>query len=64
MHPQTDNELLDAFRSKKDETAFAELVHRYSNLVYMTCRRVLGNPHDAEDATQAVFVALSLKAHK
>jgi RNA polymerase sigma factor (sigma-70 family) len=62
MHSKTDKELLDSFVAAGDGTAFAELVARYSPMVYRACRRLLGNDHDAEDATQAAFVVLARKA--
>ncbi|MEI6210458.1 MAG: sigma factor [bacterium] len=50
MQSKTDNELLNCYAATGDGTAFAELVSRYSPLVYRVCRRLLGNDHDAEDA--------------
>jgi RNA polymerase sigma-70 factor (ECF subfamily) len=35
---------------------FTELYERYSDLVYRTAYRVTGNPADAEDALQTVFI--------
>jgi hypothetical protein len=51
-----DRELLERFgarRGTKDEAAeiaFAALVERYGPMVLATCRAVLGDPHQAEDA--------------
>jgi RNA polymerase sigma factor (sigma-70 family) len=62
MQSKTDKELLDRFVATGDGAAFAELVSRYTPMVYRACRRLLGNDHDAEDATQAAFVVLARKA--
>ncbi len=56
---RTDQELLADYASGGSEAAFAELVSRHSRMVYRTCLRLLGNGHDAEEATQAVFLALA-----
>ena len=58
---QTDGELLAA-SSRGEERAFAGLVERHGPLVYNACLRVLRQVHAAEDATQAVFLALAHKA--
>jgi RNA polymerase sigma factor (sigma-70 family) len=57
-----DRELLDRFLSRRDEAAFAALVHRHGPMVLAACRRALRDPNDAEDACQATFVILSRKA--
>jgi RNA polymerase sigma factor (sigma-70 family) len=57
-----DRDLLDRFVSRQDEAAFAALVHRHGAMVHGACRRVLHNPHDAEDACQATFLILAHKA--
>ncbi len=36
--------------------AFEALVRRYEPQVYRTCLRIVGNPADAEDAAQEVFI--------
>jgi len=39
------------------EPTFAAVYDRWSPLVYSTARRVLGDPHEAADVTQEVFVS-------
>ena len=57
-----DMQLLRAFESTRSDGAFEELVRRHGPMVLAACRRVLGNPDDAEDAFQAVFLVLARKA--
>jgi RNA polymerase sigma factor (sigma-70 family) len=57
-----DAELLDRFRARRDETAFAALVKRHGPMVLSVCRGVLRDPNDAEDAFQATFWVLARKA--
>ena len=59
----TDGELVAAFASDGAEAAFAELVRRHATMVFRTCRRVAGSHEDAEDATQAVFATVVVRAH-
>src|SRR5581483_9489435 len=58
----TDAELLRQFKLARSESAFAELVRRYVDLVYTAARRQLKDPADVDDVTQAVFVLLGQKA--
>ncbi|MHC4916821.1 MAG: RNA polymerase sigma factor [Planctomycetota bacterium] len=58
----TDRQLLTDYVQKGSEEAFAQLVDRHAGRVYSTCLRVLGEPHAAEDATQAAFAILARKA--
>jgi RNA polymerase sigma-70 factor (ECF subfamily) len=39
-----------------DHEAFAKLFEQYKNLVYKTAYLMLGNPQDAEEALQEIFV--------
>jgi len=41
-----------------DTTAFEEIYHRHFRRVYALCLRMMGNPTEAEDMTQDVFLQL------
>ena len=41
---------------KGDQNAFEEIVEIYKDKVYQVCYRMLGNPHEAEDAAQEAFI--------
>src|ERR1700679_3778807 len=62
MPESKDNELLAKFALENSEAAFATLVGRHVNLVYSVALRRTGNPHAAEEITQAVFILLARKA--
>ena len=55
---ETDRELLDRFAVNNSPEVFRALVARHGSMVYHACLRVVGNPHEAEDAAQAVFIVL------
>ena len=42
----------------RDAEAFEALVSRHAPMVFATCRRVLGDSGEAEDAAQETFEAL------
>jgi RNA polymerase sigma-70 factor (ECF subfamily) len=39
-----------------DRDSFSQLMHRYAGAVYGLAYRMLGNAHDAEDASQEIFM--------
>lgn len=57
-----DAELLRRYIQGDDEVAFRQLVERHKGLVYSVALRQLGNPHQAEEVTCAVFSVLATKA--
>ncbi len=57
----SDGQLLERFVLGHDEgaeSAFNVLVERHGPMVLAVCRRVLNDPHDAQDAFQATFLVL------
>ncbi|HEY8504770.1 MAG TPA: RNA polymerase sigma factor [Gemmataceae bacterium] len=57
-----DAELLERFLRARDESAFELLTWRHGGMVLGVCRRLLRDRAEAEDAFQATFLALALKA--
>ena len=57
-----DWELLAEYARERSEGAFAILVGRYVDLVYSAALRQLGDPEQARDVSQAVFLLLARKA--
>jgi RNA polymerase sigma factor (sigma-70 family) len=62
MQPTDDSVLLRQYAENHSDEAFTALVARHVNLVYSVALRHVGNPHNAEEITQAVFVILAKKA--
>ena len=62
--PTPDADLLARFALHGDASAFAALVARHGGMVSAVCRKRLGHAQDAEDAAQAVFLALARKASR
>ena len=58
----SDADLLERFVHKADEAAFTAILERHGPMVLSVCQRRLGHEADAEDAFQAVFLALARSA--
>ncbi len=57
FHDRPDAELWSQWK-RGEETAFRELLRRYSDLVWSVCRRILFREQDSEDAFQITFLTL------
>lgn len=57
-----DMTLVREFAARQSETAFAVLAERHVGLVHSAALRQAGDPHLAEEITQAVFIVLARKA--
>ena len=64
MQELDDTALLREYVERNSEEAFAALVTRHVNKVYSVALRLTGNPHSAEEITQAVFVILAKKSRQ
>jgi RNA polymerase sigma factor (sigma-70 family) len=59
---KTDGQLLREYVEHRSEKAFTDLVHRHAAMVHASALRQLGNPHQAEEVAQSVFILLARKA--
>ncbi|MGO8699025.1 MAG: RNA polymerase sigma factor [Limisphaerales bacterium] len=59
MHAKSDTELLRDYAERGAENAFAEIVHRHTNLVYSVALRLVNLPETAAEVAQTVFVSLA-----
>ena len=57
--PRSAGDLLAEFKLTGRQEAFEEIVRRYAAMVFGVCLKTTRNAHDAEDATQAVFLNLA-----
>jgi RNA polymerase sigma factor (sigma-70 family) len=62
--PIGDDQLLREYALTRSETAFAELAARHLNWVHSAATRMLGDSHEAQDVTQAVFLLLAQQPRK
>jgi RNA polymerase sigma factor (sigma-70 family) len=62
MRDAPDIDLIRNYAAYQSEWAFETIVSRYVNLVYSSAIRQVGDPHLAEEVTQAVFITLARKA--
>jgi len=58
----SDAELLRRWVARRDAAAFEVLLWRHGPTILCLCRRLLRDGHAAEDAFQAAFLALAIKA--
>jgi len=63
--PQAEDwDLLNEYATQNSEASFHALVERHAGMVYHAALRQIGDPHLAEEVTQAVFIALAQKASR
>ena len=56
---ETDALLLESWMHERNADAFKTLARRYAGMVFGTCKRILNNPTEAEDAAQECFELLA-----
>jgi RNA polymerase sigma-70 factor, ECF subfamily len=54
----TDSELMEAFSSRKDTSAFNEIIRRYQNLAWKVAVRFTADTEDSKDIVQDTFIRL------
>jgi RNA polymerase sigma factor (sigma-70 family) len=62
--PSSDADLLERFRTTRDERAFSAIVNRHGAMVWSVCRNLLASDADSDDAFQATFLALVRDGHR
>src|SRR5262245_26182879 len=62
MQPRSDAQLLREYAGQGDESAFAEIVQRHTNLVYSAALRQVDSPAVAAEIAQNVFIGLARAA--
>ncbi len=62
--PIGDDQLLREYALTRSETAFTELAARHLNWVHSAAAQMLGDSHEAQDVTQAVFLLLAQQPRK
>ena len=62
----TDEALISLITSKQEKSgqAFSILAGRHQQWIYRRCQFRLGNPHDAEDATQDIILRVYARLHQ
>jgi len=60
----TTRDLLEQFERTGSPAPFEELMRRYGAMVFNVCFKVTRDKHDAEDATQATFLTLAVRARQ
>lgn len=58
----TDGQLLERYVAGRDDAAFQILVARHGSMVWRACRRVLLDPHEADDSFQVTFLVLARRS--